>query len=313
MSAIETIEIIQNNKDLINASFKYCLVDANKLPYKIDNNLAHPNKVEDFVEFNDLLECKNLNKYKGVGISIQASNISAIDVDKCFSDPFNINSIDQRGQDVINLFKDKAYIEFSFSGTGMRILFNSDVIKDYSNFYYIKNDKFHCEFYQPTGSARYVTLTGKTIQPFDLALKFDINDTLKEFLDKYLKKSNFVNVVSNISPEDLIETKSLDQLLKIVKNNYLKDYHFQSLWFDTAHNTDLKGASLESNKDYAMLIYIFNNITKNKIRLKELFEASPYFKTKDQKHVNKWNYNNFRYFNYIYNQLLHSGGLYESY
>ena len=37
--------------------------------------------------------------------------------------------------------------------------------------------------------------------------------------------------------------------------------------------------------------------------LKQIFEASPYFKTKDSKHIFKWNYQEGRYFNYVYDMI----------
>ena len=37
--------------------------------------------------------------------------------------------------------------------------------------------------------------------------------------------------------------------------------------------------------------------------LKKIFENSPYFKSKDQKHMRKWDYQDFRYYDYIYDHL----------
>ena len=41
-------------------------------------------------------------------------------------------------------------------------------------------------------------------------------------------------------------------------------------------------------------------------KAKEVFEMSPFFKSKDRKHVYKWERSDHRYFNYLYNVI--SGG-----
>ena len=163
MSALDTLERIVENDNLFNYPFRYCLVGADKIPYSLSGSRARPNEASDFCSLDELSLCPNLDKYAGIGISIIESKICAIDVDKCFKEPFNIESADERAKDIIEMFKDLAYIEFSFSGRGLRILFVAEDIPDYETTFYIKNAKTHIEYYQPKGHARYVTLTGQLI------------------------------------------------------------------------------------------------------------------------------------------------------
>lgn len=295
---IETLNNIINtdNEDLLN--LKYCLVTKDKLPYRIDEILARSNHSEDFVNIQEIisnLENINIENYKGVGISIQASNICAIDIDHCFSSPFDITSGDERAQQLIDKFKDLAYIEFSFSGTGLRILFKSNLIENYSDKYYIKNKNNSIEYYQPNNSYRYVTVTGRFIHN---NLIKDINDdVIIDFLNKYMKKTikSYDNMITTIE----VETRTYEQLMKIVRYKYLKDYSFQDLWFTKAPGSGKD----ESERDYHLVACLYENITQDKNLLKQIFESSEFFKTKDWKHINKWKNQNGRYFNYLYDTI----------
>lgn len=295
---IETLNDIINtdNEDLLN--LKYCLVTKDKLPYRIDEILARSNHSEDFVNIQEIisnLENINIENYKGVGISIQASNICAIDIDHCFSSPFDITSGDERAQQLIDKFKDLAYIEFSFSGTGLRILFKSNLIENYSDKYYIKNKNNSIEYYQPNNSYRYVTVTGRFI--YNNLIKDINNDIIIDFLNEYMKKT--IKSYDSIITTNEVETRTYEQLMKIVKYKYLKDYSFQDLWFTKAPGSGKD----ESERDYHLVAYLYENITQDKNLLKQIFESSEFFKTKDWKHINKWKNQNGRYFNYLYDTM----------
>ena len=302
MSFIDTLNNIINASNMSLLQLKYCLVSKDKLPYKIDSSLVKPNKEEDFVNIEELINASSNIKedYKGVGISIQASKICAIDVDRCFNNPFDINSCDKRGEEIINIFKDKAYIEFSFSGTGLRVLFKSKIIENYSDKYYIKNSNNHIEYYQPNNSYRYVTVTGKYIFNNEIC-EIDSSFIENEFLNKFMKKEIRKFVELKTSKE---ETRNFEQLMKAVRFHYVKNNSFQDLWFSKAPGSGKD----ESERDYHLITYLFENITQDKDFIKQIFESSPFFKSKDWKHVNKWNNQNFRYFNYLYSNVLRLSG-----
>lgn len=291
MNALDVIFNISENEEL--QKLKYCLIDQNKIPYRYDGLNARPNKLEDFVNFETLLDCDNFEKYAGIGISIQASQITAIDVDKCFSIPFNLDSSDDRAKDVIERFKNIAYIEFSFSGTGLRVLFQQPLIMNYSEQYYIKNDKNKIEYYQPSNSYRYVTITGKTIVNNKIFTTNDYSSIIFDFLNHYMKREireKSTKVFSNETDEEI---------KKRLKTQLLLDFNFQETWFSKAPGSN----SNESQLDYYLIHFLYDNVVKDKEKLRITFESSPYFKSKDKKHINKWLYNNYRYYNYIYEHL----------
>lgn len=294
MTALDIIKAIESNEFLSKADFlRYCFVNDKKVPFRnTGSESARPNIISDFVPLNqlDLLSASN---FAGLGISIQASGVCAIDIDHCFNRPFDLSTADGRAQDTINIFGDATYIEFSFSGTGMRVLFRAAPIQNYESIYYIKNSKTQCEYYYPQGSNRYVTLTAKTIIYSNI--NFIPESMLKVFLDTYMLRPKRTVSDTNLKPI----TGDIDNLiLHFLRTNK----SFQDNWFDKAPGS----GSNESERDFFLLKFIFENITSDREKAKEVFEMSPFFKSKDRKHVYKWERSDHRYFNYLYNVI--SGG-----
>jgi putative DNA primase/helicase len=296
MSALDTIDRILLTT-LATADLRYCLVTDNKRPIKIDGTPAKPNVESDFVKLDELLLCTSIDSYAGVGISIQASNMCAIDVDHCFSVPRDLASADSRAIDVLNRFDKIAYCEFSFSGKGLRVLFKQPVIENYSDKYYIKNEKFGIEFYQPTKSFRYVTVTGNVIANNQLGY-FD-TDSVKmtiDFLDTYMQRA--VRKQFDVKTE-ADEIRSFEELMRLVKITYFKNMIFQNAWFAHAPGSGKD----ESERDFYLISFLYENITQDKELLRQIFESSPYFKSKDSHHVYKWTNQDHRYYNYIYSTI----------
>lgn len=305
MSALDCIERI--SKTSIYKDLKYCLVSEDKIPYKIDNTKASPNKIDDFVNFDTLLTSDYLLDKKGIGISVQFSNICGVDIDHCFSVPNDFNSGDARAVDIFNLFKDFSYIEFSFSGTGMRILFRTDDVIDYRLNYLIKNSKNQVEYYQPSygeekTSYRYLTITGNTIvnNSIEKPIKQADREKLYIFLNKYMKREK--TLVKTNENEIVKDERSINELMKKVKVLLLKDYTFQDNWFKHAPGS----GSNESERDYWLISTLYNNVTKDPDKLIEIFEKSDFYKSKDSKHKYKWHNNNYRYFKLIYENICSS-------
>ena len=294
MNVIDIIDRLSKTS-VISMNLRYCLVNVNKQPFRIDGLPARPNNVDDFVEFDELLNCDKLDKYAGIGISIQASNICAIDVDHCFAIANNLNSADERAKYCLELFKDIAYCEFSFSGTGLRILFNASIIDNYSDKYYIKNEKYSIEYYQPSKSFRYVTLTGNVIADNYQRSQNNIDDKLKLLLNKYMVRQFTEHKVQTMTSEN----RSFEELMKIVKYHYRTDITFQNLWFTNAPGSGKD----ESERDYHLVAYLYENITQDHDLLKQIFEESTFFKTKDSHHIYKWTAQNGRYYEYLYNNI----------
>lgn len=301
MNAVDVLINIANS-NLINATqFRYCLVGSDKVPYTINGNMAKPNSKTDFVSLEEIANAPDLEKYAGVGISIQASNVCAIDVDHCFKKPFDFSSGDERAKYVYENFKNLAYIEFSFSGTGMRVLFFQDNIADYNDKYYIKNSVTEIEYYQPSNSARYVTVTGRTICDNDITRKIDFRGVITAFLDKYMQRPKIVHK----EVKTIVEVKDKEKALKKIKGLLFRDFNFQLLWFDReewAFGKNYPGIG-ESEHDAALISYIYNNLSHDKAMVKAIFEESPYFKSKDARHRNKWYRADCRYFNFVFDSL----------
>lgn len=294
-NAYETYQQILTNNKLTDCGLRFCLVDENKVPHKQDGSKASPNNINDFVDFYDI-NIDLLENYKGLGISIQGSNVFAIDVDHCFDIPFDPSSADERAKKVIDLFKDVAYIEFSFSGTGLRVLFKyNEVIYDYNKYYYIKNSKNEIEFYQPSNSFRYVTVTGKNINSNDI--KSCPESILYEFLDIYMVRPKRLNLNENF--EDCIEERPFEELQKLIATHYRTNIYFQNIWFGKAPGAN----SDESERDFYLVSYIYSHITKDKNLIIKLIESSPFFKSKDSSHKSKWFYREYRYFNYMFDHV----------
>lgn len=298
MSALDCVERLSKT-NVPFEDLRYCLVSYDKNPYKIDGTRASVSNYEDFVTFDEVLSSTKLNEFKGLGISIQASHITAIDIDHCAKEPLNVDTFDDRTKDIVNMFKDFAYIEFSFSGMGIRILTRQNEVKDYRNNYYIKNSNNGVEFYQPTYdgvvSNRFVTITGNTIYNNKIDIKEDHSDTIKAFLDKYMKLKT--RHATSVSINHLNEDKSIDKLRILVKRHLILNQGFQDDWFkDGIHPT--KADRDESERDFRILSYLYSNITTDDNKIKQLFEESTFFKTKDSTHIRKWEYNDYRYFKY---------------
>lgn len=297
MDAYDSLSNILSNNNLALYNFKACFIRQDKCPFNKDGQIVKPNNENDFVNLSDLATSSKIFDFAGIGISIQASDISAIDVDKCFSIPFDINSGDDRAKDIINRFKDLAYIEFSFSGKGLRILFHTKNINDYCSKYYIKNEKVGCEFYQPSNSARFVTLTGRTICNNSLDDKQDLYETLIDFLNKYMQRPKIRPRLSETEQKQ--ETRSFEELNKLLEYHLIKNFYFQDDWFSTPSGY----GGNESETDFRILLYIYDHITRDYDKMKQLFESSYYFKHKDRAHIYKWQRQDYRYYNYIYNRL----------
>ena len=289
MNAIDIINNIVNNSNLREYPFKYCLVDNNKVPYTYKDKLCHPNNINEFCSLLELLDNLNLMDYKGVGVSIQGSNICAIDIDHCFEIPFDFDTLSPQIKPIINFFKEETYIEFSFSGTGLRIFFLvNNMIENYSDIYYIKNSKAGIEFYTPYFSYRYVTITGRYI--FNNPVKILDLNKIYVFLNNYMKRPK-TSKISKISHN----IEDINECMVKVKKLYFKNYDFQNLWFSRAPGSGHN----ESELDYKLICYLYENITSNIELVKEIFMMSPYYKSKDYKHVSKFTKNNYNYFYYV--------------
>lgn len=266
--------------DLINHKLKWCFVGDRKIPFQYNGEILHLNNFDEFVDIELLAKSEKINSFLGVGISVNASNITAIDIDKCFSIPFNIESGDERIYKILDLFKDY-YCEFSFSGTGIRILLKTEIEKDFKNDYYIKNSKNGIEVYLPQYSKRYVTITGRYL--FNNKIKNAPNSLMTLFLDLYMKREK--KEVNELS-EEILDEKEIKRRLKKL---FIKNSRFLEVWTSKAPGSGKN----ESELDYYLLINLLENVTSNPLIVKQIFETSDYYLSKDKKHRKKWDETNY--------------------
>ena len=102
------------------------------------------------------------------------------------------------------------------------------------------------------------------------------------------------------------DKRSFSELLTITLKLILKKYELQERWFDTNHYAEMVNGELqskESHNDYHLMALLYENVTQDREKLRQLFEASPYFKSKDYKHMMKWKHQDYRYYNYQFNKL----------
>lgn len=295
MSALDTLTSILST-ELVNYNFRYCFVNRFKVPYRPDGFEARTNIIDDFVELSKLIDSPMLTRKRitGIGISIQASKVCAIDVDDCFKEPFKASTIDERGQDILDLFEDIAYCEFSFSGKGLRVIFLHDIIDNYSDKYYIKNSRNNIEYYQPSTSNRFVTVTGKYLSNNPIKHSKYISVALNQFLEEFMVRPERPQTES--FAEDDIDFESAFCKTQML---YFTNSKFQELWFSQAPGSGKD----ESERDYQIVALLYENITTDEDIIRKLFELSPYYKSKDDAHIRKWTYNNNRYFKYMYTNI----------
>lgn len=291
MSALECIERIVETS-LVSSNLKFCLIDGNKLPFQINGMPARSNDSSTFVDFEELLTCKNIANYEGVGISVQASEICAVDIDHCLTVANDFSTMSDLAKDIVEMFKDFAYIEASFSGFGIRILTRQQCMPDYKKKYYLKNSKIKLEYYQYDQAGRYVSLTGNYFVDNNID-DFNHYDVIEEFLNKYMKRPH---EISDEIPNIENDSRSIDELMKIVKRKYLHEVRFQNLWFDPAPGH----GSNESERDYELIAMLYESITQDPNKILELFMRSKFYQTKDRQHIYKFTRDNHKYFWYLY-------------
>lgn len=296
MSAIDTLESIVNC-ELVNYDFRYCFVNRSKIPYKPDGFEARTDVVTDFVKLEELMESPMLTRKRivGIGISIQASKVCAIDVDGCFAEQFNFDTIDERGREVLDLFEDVAYCEFSFSGKGMRVLFLHDLIENYADTYYIKNSKVNIEYYQPSKSNRFVTVTGRYISNNPIQHTAGTDVALNQFLERFMVRPPKPQTQSLVADDNIDFEEAVNKTARL----YITNSKFQSLWFSKAPGAGRD----ESERDYQIVAMLYENVTTDEDMIRQLFETSPYFQSKDEDHLRKWMNNDYRYLKYMYSHL----------
>lgn len=249
------------------------LSEKGKVPY--DALTGKGAKTNDESTFHPFLTALSaLPKYQGFnehGVSTGGLGIglfygfSGIDIDHCRDAA--TGKLTEMAQEIIDFCA--SYTEISPSGEGIHILFKTDFHLDKEK-YLMKNSKIGLEVYISNQTNRFLTLTGNTLISNNKIAKFDI----KYIMEKYMLKNTGVNKVATPKYEVNI---SLAQALN-------KDNKLSSLWNETAPGA---GAN-ESELDFALCCKLAFYLKGDYEAINEAFISSPYYLSKDEEHVKKW-------------------------
>ncbi len=225
----------------------------------------------------------SLKDGEGLGIGL-FGNLCGIDIDHAVQAD---GTLSPTAQDIINYF-DGAYMEYSYSGTGVHILFFCAQQKKYQK-YYVKmgekqlqakgiTDIGGLELYQGRIDNRYLTLTGNII-PQSKTNNYTVSpDKLTAFLDKYFKRPTLTQ-----SSTPVVCNDEEDQAWW----NWAKTRRPERL-FQLASQIPTGSGGTESEDDLALCQELSFWCNKNQSLVRQAFESSYYYKHKDDKHKTKW-------------------------
>lgn len=246
-----------------------------KIPFDpIHNKYAKSNDSNTFHDYNTILQ--HIPRYYmvnadgavmgGLGLGI-FKGFSAIDIDDCIDAHGNISEM---AQDIINYIG--SYTEISPSGRGIRIIFKTDTVIDKTT-HYINNSNNGLEIYISDNTNKYVTLTGNIYGDIRDINKIDIT----YILDKYMrKKRNVTRAAATIEPSGDI----VDAIGRALANNKA----FKEAWERKATGS----GGTENEDDLSLASYLAQIFEGDFSKINEAFLMSPYFMSKDKKHVDKW-------------------------
>lgn len=245
--------------------------DKGKVPYDTQTGgYAKSNDKNTFHSFQDAII--NIHKYVGFnennqmtgGLGLGIFNgFSAIDIDSCRNP--ETGELTDMAQDIIEFCS--SYTEISPSKTGIRILVKTQSVIDKKN-YYINNSKLGLEIYISDNTNKFVTITGETIYPNDIR---EVN--LDYVLNTYMRKKPLKVEISTDVNIDMRIQKALQKDKKLIK-----------LWNMVAPGR----GSNESELDLALCNKLAFYVDADYDKINQAFIHSPYFKSKDDAHKDKW-------------------------
>lgn len=241
-------------------------------------------RVDDMSTFQPFPQAlSSIKNGEGLGIGL-FGNLCGIDIDHALRED---GTLSQTAQDIINYF-DGAYMEYSYSGQGIHILFFCAQQKKYQKYYVKLGEKQlqtkgildigGLELYQGRIDNRYLTLTGNII-PQSRTNNYTVSpQRLTEFLDKYFKRPTLLTtpLPSECNDEE-------DQAWW----NWAKTRRPERL-FQLASQTPTGSGGTESEDDLALCQELSFWCNKNPHLVRQVFESSYYYKHKDDKHKIKW-------------------------
>jgi putative DNA primase/helicase len=252
------------------------LCERGKVPYNlVTGSYAKANDKSTFHPFKIALE--NISKYYafdkdgkqigGIGLGV-FNGYSAIDIDHCIDEDGNLSDM---ATDIIDYCN--SYTEISPSGTGIRIIFKtkSELNKIY---YYVNNSNIGLEIYLSDQTSKYVTITG------NVKMKASIVDIdISYILDKYMKKGT-MSVQHDTDTGEVVDSETKDFNI----NHYDKDIILKELWYSDAPGSGDNESELDLKLCNKLAYYLKGNFSA----INDAFMSSPYYQSKDDAHIKKW-------------------------
>ena len=201
----------------------------------------------------------------GVGLGI-FNGYSAIDIDHCVGEDGKLSDM---ANDIVHFIN--SYTEYSPSGTGIRIIFKTPTLINKET-HYIHNQNIGLEIYISNNTNKFVTLTGNTLFNNDIA-EVDISYIVEKYMSKTTRKIA-VDTVYNVLDEEDVK----------IKNKLRVSAKFREIWHKDAPGS---GAD-ESEIDLTLCNFLAEVFEGNYNAIEQSFQMSPYFKSKDDKHKDKW-------------------------
>ena len=238
-------------------------------------------KSNDKTRFNHLDKVLSLTSSRyGIGFGI-FDTFGAIDLDHCLNEEGKIIQ-DDFAKIVVDILKElDTYTEKSPSGTGLHLYFKIKDLKmspeEYSKKYMInkrinKETNQGIEVYLSGMTKKFLTITGDRIGDKDFReITFK---ELEPILEKYMKRYN----AQQNTTSSLVTNQKDFLKIGLEKDSLLID-----LYNDTSHSGN------ESEEDMRLLSKLAYYCNRDSRAIREAFESSPYFQTKDEEHLQKWN------------------------
>ncbi|MBD8032929.1 phage/plasmid primase, P4 family [Solibacillus merdavium] len=179
------------------------------------------NNERNWLTFNDAVSAVAINEaISGIGfVFTENDNFVGIDIDGCVDENGNLSSV---AEDIVNLFSEKAYIEFSPSGKGLHIITLGNKCGTSS-----KNATLGLEMYD---RKRYFTVTGDAL--FNSATLEDCSDEIETIYHKYFVKKeeqqSMVSIIENDILELMFAGKNGDRLRSLYDGQWESYYPSQS-------------------------------------------------------------------------------------
>lgn len=252
-------KLIKKNNRLVKLPYNS---KTGKLAKSNDKNTFHNYEValDKMPEYYGITAEKKISGGLGLGIF---NDFSAIDIDNCVKN----NVISDFAMGIIKYCD--SYTELSPSKNGIRIIFKTNTKLD-NDKYYINNRKIGLEIYLSEQTNKYVTITGRVVE------KKSINTIdLSLLLNKYMLKNTSADtppvITSGTSEHFAIE-------------DFKKDDKLMKLW-----NAAASGAGGdESENDMALCSKLAYYLKGDYNAINKAFMSSPYYLSKDESHIKKW-------------------------